>query len=164
MSDTGLAATVGGIAGALFGAISSIVSSGWIESRKKRADHYNHLIDDIITQLGRVNELSLKYWTSADFLPLEHVAILNMRSEIYASIAEASREQITIFKETDFLTKLNTYYNAITGTGFGASTRHLPSPNVPLAANRYYTDCKSYAASCRYRWSIWHILPFVHFR
>ncbi len=164
MSDAGSAITAGGIAGAVFGSISGILTSAlqasWMESRTRSADLYNRKIDEIVGELAKVNDLALRYWTSDSYLPLEHVAILNARSEIYALIAGAKREHVGQFEDTDFRNRIQIYYNAITGAGFGARDRHSADPTVPLAAGRYYTDCREFAESCRYRWSFLHILPW----
>ncbi|MGN6209380.1 hypothetical protein [Asticcacaulis sp.] len=159
MSDASLAATVGGAAGALFGALSSAFQSSWIESRKRRADQYNKQIDEILTLLKRADDLGLRYWTSEQYQAADHVALVNLRSEIYAAIKAASREQNKLFDEAMFLNHFKLYYQCLTGGNFGSRERHKQDLEIPLACSRLYNDCKDYASSCRYRWSIWNIIP-----
>ncbi|WP_157138668.1 hypothetical protein [Asticcacaulis biprosthecium] len=161
MNDATLAAIVGGLAGSASSVLVTLFQNSWVEARKRRADQYNKQIDEIVALLIKVNDLSLKYWSSSVYLPYEGAAILSSRTELYSLISAAHREQLQIFSEQVFINHINAFYSSITGSGFGSPVRHAADATVLTNARAHFANCRAYAASCRYRWSVLHIVPFL---
>ncbi len=157
-------ALLGAVAGFISGIFASLATTALTEPKKQRAEDYNKIVDRLVIDLEKLQEVATRYWLNSEYSEYDKMLILQLITSISGSILSAYVKQKGIFEEADAASIFRTYREIITGTGFSSAATHAASPSIIENSLKYFEHCKRTFESYRYVWTIWHLSPWSKIR